>query len=90
MLEVKFSGFSQLAVDLLVKENSIPAALEAADRYKNRTLTWMLDTWQETIISPSVADMAALTDDSTALVIWHLSPDALTRFVVLPGAPNPR
>jgi CHAT domain-containing protein len=90
MLEVKFSGFSQLAVDLLVKENSIPAALEAADRYKNRTLTWMLDTWQETIISPSVADMAALTDDSTALVIWHLSPDALTRFVVLPGAPEPQ
>jgi CHAT domain-containing protein/tetratricopeptide (TPR) repeat protein len=90
VLELKFSGLSQLAVDLLVQEGSIPAALEAADRYKNRTLTWMLDTWQETVISPSVADMAALTDDSTALVIWHLSPDALTRFVVLPGAPEPQ
>jgi len=90
LLELKFSGFSQLAVDLLVQEDSIPAALEAADRYKNRTLTWMLDTWQETVISPSVATMAALTDNSTALVIWHLSPDALTRFVVLPGTPEPQ
>ncbi|WP_052051064.1 CHAT domain-containing protein [Leptolyngbya sp. KIOST-1] len=88
-LELQFSGFSQLAVDLLVQQGSTAAALEAADRYKNRTLTWLLATWQDTVPSPSAAEIAALAHGSTALVQWHLSPDALTRFVVLPGHPEP-
>lgn len=90
LLELKFSGFSQLAVDMLVQSGSVTTALETAERYKNRTLTWMLNTWQETVISPSAVDIGTLVDPTTALVLWHLSPDALTRFVVLPGEANPQ
>jgi hypothetical protein len=55
--EAKFSSFSQLEIDLLVGENNPIAALEQAEFYKNRCLTWILDQWQETVISPSYAEM---------------------------------
>ena len=89
-LETKFSGFSQVAVDLLVQDGKNIAALETADRYKNRCLTWILDQWQEQIISPSYTEMRQLLNDSTAIVYWHLSPDALTTFLLLPTESEPQ
>jgi tetratricopeptide (TPR) repeat protein/CHAT domain-containing protein len=88
-LEQQFSGFSQLGVDLLLQEGSPIAALEAAERYKNRALTWLLDALGETTVSPSLEQIATLLHPGTALVMWHLSPDALTHFVLLPGHPDP-
>jgi CHAT domain-containing protein/Flp pilus assembly protein TadD len=88
-LEQQFSGFSRLEVDLLLQEGSPVAALEAAERYKNRALTWLLDALGETTLSPSLEQITPLLRPGTALVMWHLSPDALTRFVLLPGHPDP-
>ena len=88
-LEQQFSGLSQLAVDLLLQAGSPIAALEAAERYKNRALTWLLDALGETTLSPSLAQITTLLRPGTALVMWHLSLDALTRFVLLPGHPDP-
>ncbi|NJL41514.1 MAG: CHAT domain-containing protein [Leptolyngbyaceae cyanobacterium SM1_4_3] len=88
-LEVKFSGFSQVAVDSLVQEGEITAGLEAAERYKNRALSWILEEWKEQVWSPDYEQMQSLLDNSTAVVYWHLSPDALTTFVLKPHATAP-
>jgi tetratricopeptide (TPR) repeat protein len=88
-LEMKFSNFSQVAVDSLVQEGEITAALETAERYKNRALTWILEKWKEQVWSPDHEQMQSLLDNSTAVVYWHLSPDALTTFVLKPHAAAP-
>jgi CHAT domain-containing protein/Flp pilus assembly protein TadD len=88
-LEQQFSGFSQLQVDSLLRETNPTTALETAERYKNRTLTWLLDSWQETITSPSWADMRSLLTPSTAALYWHLSPESLTTFLLTPESSEP-
>ena len=89
-IEAKFSGFSQVAIDLLLQDGQIITALETADRYKNRCLTWILDEWKEQVISPSYAEMRQLLREDTAIVYWHLSPDALTTFLLLPNKSEPQ
>ncbi len=89
-LETQFSGFSQLQVDTLLKTNSPNTALETAERYKNRTLTWLLDTWKEQTISPSWADMQTLLTPSTAAIFWHLSSDTLTTFLLSSDSADPQ
>ncbi len=81
-LERQFSSFSQLQVDSLIRETNPITALETAERYKNRTLTWILDIWQEQITSPSWANMQTLLTPGTATIYWHLSPDSLTTFIL--------
>ena len=81
-LATKFASFRQVVIDSLVQEGELNAALEAADRDKNLTLTWILEAWKEDIWSPSYSEMLSLLDASTAAVYWHLSPDALTTFVL--------
>jgi CHAT domain-containing protein/Flp pilus assembly protein TadD len=80
-LEAEFSGFSQIAVDVWLQANEPIIALETAERYKNRCLTWILEAWRETVISPSYAMMQTLCTPDTAVVYWHLSPDSLTTFI---------
>jgi tetratricopeptide (TPR) repeat protein len=80
-LEAEFSGFSQIAVDVWLQAGEPITALETAERYKNRCLTWILEAWQETVISPSYATMQTLCTQDTAVVYWHLSPDSLTTFI---------
>jgi len=89
-LEQKFSGFSQLQVDTLIQEASHVAALKTAEYQKNRTLNWILDNWQEQIISPSWAEMQTLLTLDTAAVYWHLSPDTLTTFLLTAEATEPQ
>jgi hypothetical protein len=43
-------------------------ALETAERFKNRCLTWILDAWKETVIYPSYADMQTLCTPDTAII----------------------
>lgn len=103
--ERQFSAFSQLEIDLLIAENNPTRALQQAEFYKNRRLTWILDHWQETITSPSYATLRQLLANPThrtnelpssppersniAVVYWHLSADALTTFLLLPHHPDP-
>ncbi len=88
-LEAKFSGFSRIAVEVLVQNQQFTTALESAERYKNRCLTWILDEWKEQITSPSYAAMQQLLSDSTAIAYWHFSDDALTTFILLPNSDAP-
>jgi CHAT domain-containing protein/Flp pilus assembly protein TadD len=89
-LEKEFSGFSQIQVDSLIRDTNPTTALETAERYKNLTLGWLLDSWQEQITSPSWAEMQALLTPNTAALYWHLSPDSLTTFLLTAQATEPQ
>jgi tetratricopeptide (TPR) repeat protein/CHAT domain-containing protein len=88
-LEAQFSGFSQVAIDVLISTGNLTVALESAERYKNRCLAWLLDEWKETIISPSHATIQSLCAPDTAIVYWHLSPDSLATFILIDGSKTP-
>ncbi|MBW4592813.1 MAG: tetratricopeptide repeat protein [Brasilonema angustatum HA4187-MV1] len=88
-LIVEFTGFSQMRVDVLVEDGEIVLALEAAERNKNLCLTWILDAQKQEILSPSYADMQRLTNPTTAVVYWHLSPFALSTFIIKHNAAQP-
>ncbi|NEZ62866.1 CHAT domain-containing protein [Leptolyngbyaceae cyanobacterium CCMR0082] len=85
-IETQFSGLSHLQVDLLLAEGLTTEALLAAERYKNRVLTWILDHWQEQTISPSRDQIHTLLSPQTAIIYWHLSDDTLSTFVITDSA----
>jgi len=92
-LEAQFSGFSQMRVDVLIEDGDFVPALEAAERNKNFYLTWILDNQKEHILSPNYSQIQELvnpkTAPNTAIIYWHLSPFALTTFVIKPDADKP-
>lgn len=88
-IEAKFSGFSQIEVDVWLQSGELITALKTAECYKNRCLTWILDAWKEIVISPEYADMQALCTPDTAVVYWHLSPDSLSTFLLTDGGNSP-
>ncbi|NEO99286.1 MAG: tetratricopeptide repeat protein [Symploca sp. SIO2E9] len=81
-LEAKFISFSQIEVDVLVEDGELVQALEAAERHKNRYLTWILNAQKENILSPSYAEIQQLLNPTTAIVYWHLSSFALNTFII--------
>ncbi|ARV58222.1 hypothetical protein BZZ01_05865 [Nostocales cyanobacterium HT-58-2] len=88
-LAVKFISFSQMRVDVLVEDGELVLGLEAAERNKNFYLTWILDAQKQDILNPSYADMQQLTNPTTAVVYWHLSPFALSTFIIKHNAAQP-
>ncbi|MCA2630458.1 tetratricopeptide repeat protein [Microcystis sp. M091S2] len=84
--EAKFSSFSHLEIDLLIEENHPLDAIEQAEFYKNRCLTWILDSWQENPTSPDYATIQSLTSPNKAIIYWYLSEDNLTTFIITPEA----
>ncbi|MEI2579368.1 CHAT domain-containing protein [Scytonema sp. PRP1] len=88
-LAVQFISFSQMRVDVLVEDGEFVLALEAAERNKNSYLTWILDAQKQDILSPSYAEMQQLTNPTTAVVYWHLSPFALSTFIIKHNVPQP-
>ncbi|AKE66033.1 TPR domain protein, putative component of TonB system [Microcystis aeruginosa NIES-2549] len=84
--ERKFSSFSHLEIDLLIEENHPLDAIEQAEFYKNRCLTWILDNWQENPTSPDYATIQSLTGPNKAIIYWYLSEDNLTTFIITPEA----
>ncbi len=88
-LALKFVGFDQLTVDMSVQKGQLKDALETAEKGKNACLTWLLYAWSDDIASPSYETIQQLLTPTTAIVYWHLSPAALTRFVLKSGEPAP-
>ncbi len=92
-LQAEFYSFSQMRVDELIKDGDLIPALEAAERNKNFYLTWILDARKETILSPDYSQIQELVNPQktpkTAIIYWHLSPFALTTFIIKPGADKP-
>ncbi|TRT92225.1 MAG: tetratricopeptide repeat protein [Microcystis aeruginosa Ma_OC_LR_19540900_S633] len=84
--EAKFSSFSHLEIDLLIEENHPLDAIEQAEFYKNRCLTWILDNWQENPTSPDYATIQSLTSPNKAIIYWYLSEDNLTTFIITADA----
>lgn len=88
-LQAEFYGFSQMRVDVLIEDGDFIPALETAERDKNFFLTWILDNQQETILSPSYSEIQKLINPNTVIIYWHLSPFALTTFIIHPSADKP-
>ncbi len=88
-----YNAISRLEIDLLIDEDQPSRALTQAELYKNRTLTWILDDWNQTPISPSYPQLRELLTSgltpTTAILYWHLSQDALTTFILTPDHPDP-
>ncbi len=88
-LALKFVSFQQLTVDKSVKSGQLIEALEIAELGKNACLTWLLSGWNEEIASPSYGEIQQLLNPRTAIIYWHLSPAALTTFILKHNASEP-
>jgi len=91
-LSLEFIGFNQLTVDLAVKSGRFINGLELAEAGKNTCLRWMLLGWSEDIPKFSYGEMRQFLTtafgEKTAIVYWHLSPIALTTFILKPDNPE--
>ncbi len=91
-LSLKFFGFNQLTVDSAVKSGDFIKGLELAEEGKNTCLRWMLLGWSDDIPRFSYEEMrqflTAAFGEKTAIVYWHLSPIALTTFILKPDNPE--
>ncbi len=88
-LVINFSGFSQLQVDRLVEDELPITAWETAERYKNDSLTWILNRWDEKQYSPSYQQIQSLLKPTTAVIYWHSSSISLTTFIIKSKVPEP-
>ncbi|NMF82696.1 CHAT domain-containing protein [Nodosilinea sp. P-1105] len=79
--------FEQLTVDAAIQAGDFRKALSTAETAKNVCLRWLLDL--DEVPDITCEQMQALVDEHTAMVYWHLSPAALTTFLLLPGATEP-
>jgi CHAT domain-containing protein/Flp pilus assembly protein TadD len=83
-LESKFAGFKQLQVTNLAQQNPTQA-LELAEARKNRCLGRLRDGWSYKHPEPTCAQIQTLLAPDTAIIYWHLSPAALTTFILISG-----
>lgn len=81
-LSLKFSDLEQLTVNASVQSNQLVKAIEIAEKCKNVCMTWLLSGWNDAVYSCDWHDMVGFTEDNTAIIYWHLSPAAITTFVV--------
>ncbi|MCT7992716.1 CHAT domain-containing protein [Laspinema olomoucense] len=89
-LTLEFTDFNQLTVDLWVQKKDVVQALEVAEAGKNACLSWLLDGRADAVAEPSWQQIRQLLQSQTAVVYWHLSPYALTTFILKPGEDEPR
>jgi tetratricopeptide (TPR) repeat protein len=88
-LLTKFNGFRQIEVDILLQQQQPVLALVAAELCKNFCLENLLSGLQENIVSPSFSQIQTLLQPHRAIIYWHLSPSALTTFILLPNLTTP-
>jgi hypothetical protein len=84
---LRFSGFNQLTVDILARRNAILDSWLAAEKGKNVCLKWLL--WNEDLGSPNYLEVESLIPKNAAVIYWHLSPAALTTFILKRHARHP-
>ncbi|WP_414585415.1 tetratricopeptide repeat protein [Scytonema sp. PCC 10023] len=88
-LALRFVGFQQLTVDLAVQSGNWCAALEVAEQGKNACLSWLLYSLGDEISSPNYLEIQKLLNPTTAIIYWHISPNALNTFLLKHNAPSP-
>ena len=86
-LGLKLGQFAQLTVDLTIRAKDIPGALQQAEFAKNVCLRWLLGIGEAPEVS--FPQMQPLLASGVAAIYWHLSPAAITTFLLLPGADAP-
>ncbi|MEM8637188.1 MAG: tetratricopeptide repeat protein [Cyanobacteria bacterium P01_G01_bin.54] len=79
----------QLRVDLGLQLGELLAALEWAEYSRNFSLAWLWERLPLQEGSPKWPAIQRRLDEQTAIVYWHLSPLALTTFLVTRQAPEP-
>ncbi len=85
----KFWSIRQLRVDILIQQNLPIEAIQTAETDKNIYLTWILDTYQETTLSPRWQKMQQMLTETTAIIYWHQSQNSLTTFILKANQPQP-
>ncbi|MFP4099560.1 hypothetical protein [Coleofasciculus sp.] len=83
-LALKSALFNQLTVDLAIQSGDTSGALTLAETGKNTCLRWFLG--YEEVPELDYRQIQRLLTPTTAAIYWHLSPSALTTFVILPDA----
>ncbi len=78
----QFAGFNQLRIDELVQSGKQVEALELAEERKNVCLSWLRYGWSDTVASPKYQDIQKLLNSHTAAIYWHISPAAITTFIL--------
>ncbi|MEQ9623550.1 tetratricopeptide repeat protein [Coleofasciculus chthonoplastes] len=81
-LALKSALFNQLTVDLAIQSGDISGALTLAETGKNTCLRWFLG--YEEVPELDYRQIQRLLTPTTAAIYWHLSPSALTTFVIVP------
>ncbi|MCT7963039.1 CHAT domain-containing tetratricopeptide repeat protein [Laspinema sp. D1] len=85
-LAQEFISLQQLTVDLECQDGHFVSALMLAEQGKNSCLRWWLSGWMEEIPSPDFPSLQQyLCREKTAAVYWHISPAALTTFLLKPN-----
>ena len=88
-LALRFTGLRQLTVDMYIQSGQLVKALITAEKDKNACLSWLLGAWSNDIPTPSWVEIQQLLNSSTAFVYWHLSPAALTTFILKHNGSEP-
>ena len=81
----KFAPFNQMRVDLRLQSNDKEkeiAALELAEQRKNTCLAWLQEHWDYKPPKFAYEDMQRLLNPKTAAIYWHISPNAITTFII--------
>jgi tetratricopeptide (TPR) repeat protein len=97
LLARKFAGFDQYRVDSLANEGQVVKALQFAEWRKNLCLRWLsLTQWSNQSPNFNEESITFLPNDGhplfqfdTAVIYWHISPAAITLFI-LKGNEMPR
>jgi hypothetical protein len=87
ILQAKQATFTQISVDLALELRDKIEAFTLAEHGKNTCLRWMLAIDQP---PPIIYDQVqSWIPRTTAMLYWHISPNRLTTFVILPNTYEP-
>ncbi|MGB6299703.1 MAG: CHAT domain-containing protein, partial [Rivularia sp. (in: cyanobacteria)] len=90
-LERRYAAFNQLRIDIKLQSkdaNKEVAALELAETRKNTCLGWLQENWDYQPPKITYQDMQKLLNPKTAAIFWHISPNAITTFIVKHNQPT--
>jgi CHAT domain-containing protein/Flp pilus assembly protein TadD len=86
----QFAALNQLRVDIHIQSTNKQEhieALELAERRKNTCLAWLQSGWDYQPPNFNYQDMQKLLNSKTAAVYWHISPNAITTFIIKHNQP---
>jgi CHAT domain-containing protein/tetratricopeptide (TPR) repeat protein len=89
-LQRQFAGFNQMRVDALAHSgdpSQQQEALELAEQRKNTCLAWLKQNNTSSAPKLAYSRMQDLLNPRTAAIYWHISPAAITTFILKHNQP---